>query len=183
MINRSNHYFRRAMAKEQQFNIKKYTDRARRKKGTLSKFLVKLGKSTIPLAKAAKAADKEAWKEVQCLSCANCCKKMTPTFNRNDISRISKHFNMSSKEFSEKWLTVDDNKDIINKSTPCQFLGKDNKCSIYSIRPKDCREFPHFIRKDFRYQVQEKTFTNNMKFCPATLVFVEKMQAAIEADL
>jgi uncharacterized protein len=183
MINRSNHYFRRYMAQAKQFSVRKYTDRAKRNKKSLSKFLVKLGKTKFPLAKLAREANDAAWKEVDCLSCANCCKKMTPTFNRNDISRISKHLNMSPTAFKEKWLIVDDNKDTVNKSTPCQFLGKDNKCSIYSVRPKDCAEFPHFIRKDFRYQVQEKTFTTNLKFCPATLVFVEKMQAAIEADL
>ena len=183
MINRSNHYFRRSMSQVPQMNIRKYLDRAKRKKKVLSRFLVKLGQSKIQLAKAAREADKEVWQEVNCLACANCCKRMTPTFTRTDINRISKHFKMTPREFSEKWLKVDGTKDYINKSIPCQFLGSDNKCTIYSIRPKDCAEFPHFIRKDFRYQVQQKTFTENMSYCPATVVFVEKLQAAIEADL
>jgi len=33
----------------------------------------------------------EVWQEVDCLSCANCCKTMTPTFTPKDIRRISKH--------------------------------------------------------------------------------------------
>src|SRR5262249_42158164 len=121
--------------------------------------------------------------EVGCLDCANCCKKMTPTYNKADIKRIAGHFNQTPKEFYKKWLKKDTNGDIVNKSTPCQFLGKNNKCSIYEIRPLDCAEFPHMLRRDFRYQAKEKTYTNNMTYCPATLVFVEKLKERIEADL
>lgn len=166
------------------FNVSRYTRRAARKKKQLSAFLRKLGKSKKRgIRQLAEATDKEVWKEVACLDCANCCKKMTPTYTKKDINRIASHFNMSYQQFFDKWLKYDTNKDIINKTSPCQFLGKDRKCSIYEIRPQDCAEFPHFVRKDFMFQVQEKTYTNNLSYCPATLVFVEKLQAAIEADL
>jgi Fe-S-cluster containining protein len=166
------------------FPIETFRRRAYRKKKKLGAFLKKVAKSRKKgLLKTVAAVDKEVWKEVSCLSCANCCKKMTPTFNRNDISRISRHFNMTSKEFYDKWLTKDDAGDTVNKSTPCQFLGKDNRCTIYSIRPKDCAEFPHFLHKDFRYQAREKVYATNMPLCPATLVFVEKLQAKIESEL
>ena len=36
------------------------------------------------------------WKEVACLSCANCCRTMTPTFTRQDITRIAAHFGQTS---------------------------------------------------------------------------------------
>ncbi len=166
-------------------NIDRYKRRAYRKKKVLVKFLNKLGKSKERgILKQAAAANDAAFSEVACLDCANCCKKMTPTYSRKDVNRISAHFNMTYKEFFDKWLKVEDgSKDIINKSTPCQFLGKGNKCSIYDIRPLDCAEFPHFVRKDFRYQVREKVFHQNMTYCPATLVFVEKLKESIEADL
>ena len=167
-----------------ELNVKKYQRRAARKKKSLTKFLKKLGKSkTRGILKITAEVDKEVWKEVACLDCANCCKKMTPTYTRKDINRIAKHFNQTYKEFYDKWLKVDENKDIINKKTPCQFLGKDHKCTIYAIRPVDCATFPHFTRKDFRYQVQEKVFNQNVSYCPATLIFVEKLQERMEADL
>lgn len=167
-----------------ELNVKTYQRRAYRKKKSLTKFLKKLGKSkTKGILKITAEVDKEVWKEVACLDCANCCKKMTPTYTRADINRISKHFKMTYKEFYDKWLKVDENKDIINKKTPCQFLGKDHKCTIYAIRPVDCATFPHFTRKDFRYQVREKVFNQNVSYCPATLVFVEKLQERIEGDL
>jgi hypothetical protein len=50
------------------------------------------------LDKMAKEADKEVWAETDCLSCANCCKTMTPTFTKQDIKRISAHFNQTPQE-------------------------------------------------------------------------------------
>lgn len=174
-------HFLHFMAK---FSIRPYKRRATHKKKTLYAFLNKLGKSKIPILKPAAEANAETWGEVACLDCANCCKKMTPTFNKQDITRISKHLNMTRKEFSDKWLMKEKSTgDIVNKKQPCQFLGKDNKCSIYEVRPLDCAEFPHFVRKDFRHQVRERVFHQNIHFCPATLVFVEKLQARLEADL
>ncbi|MBK8659648.1 MAG: YkgJ family cysteine cluster protein [Bacteroidetes bacterium] len=165
------------------FNISNYKRRATRKKKALAAFMRKLGKSTRKgLQKIALETDKEVWKEVACLDCGNCCKQMTPTFSNKDIKRISAHFEMTPKEFHKKWLKKDSSKDIVNKQTPCQFLGKDLKCSIYAIRPQDCADFPHFTRSNFKYQVQEKTYINNIGYCPATLLFVEKLEAKL-ADL
>lgn len=165
-------------------NIKTYQRRASRKKKQLSAFLKKAGKSKARgILKKTAEAGAEAWKEVACLDCANCCTKMTPTYTRKDVNRIASHFKMTYKQFFDKWLTIDENKDIINQSLPCQFLKKDKKCSIYAIRPDDCAGFPHFDRKDFRYQVREKTYTQNLSLCPATLVFVEKLEEKISADL
>lgn len=165
-------------------DIAKFKRQSKKKKPVLAKFLRKLGKSTTKgILKKAKEAETAAWKEVQCLDCGNCCKQMTPTFTRKDILRISKHFNLTYQEFFDKYLEKRRDGDITNRKEPCQFLGKDNKCSIYEIRPDDCAGFPHLYRRDIRYQAQEKTYTQNLDYCPATLLFVEKLQASIEADL
>ncbi len=165
-------------------DISKFKRRAYRKKKELTSFLRKVGNSKIKgILKAVAEAEKEVWKEVNCTKCANCCKTMTPTYTRRDINRISKHFNMTYDEFYDKWLQKDENKDIVNQSRPCQFLGKDDRCTIYAIRPTDCAEFPHLNRKDFRYQAKSKIYNQNLPLCPATLVLVEKLKLAIEADL
>ncbi len=124
-----------------------------------------------------KVLEKEVWKEVDCLSCANCCKTMTPTFTPKDINRISKHFNQTPKEFYKKWLKKERNGDVVNKIQPCQFLNlKDNKCSIYAIRPEDCSGFPHLSKKFIDYDHVHK---QNIEYCPATYKLVEKMMVAL----
>jgi Fe-S-cluster containining protein len=119
--------------------------------------------------------DKEVWAETDCLACANCCKTMTPTFTNNDIKRIAAHFNQTPDEFKEKWLYKERGTgDWMNKKQPCQFLNlKDNKCSIYEIRPADCSGFPHHTKKHFTEWVH--VYKQNVEYCPATYKLVEKM--------
>ena len=126
----------------------------------------------------AEQLDKEVWKETDCLSCANCCKTMSPTYTQTDIKRIAKHFNQTPAAFTKKWLRKDRIGDMLNKTEPCQFLNlKDNKCSIYEIRPVDCSGFPHLHKKkmvDFIHVHKQ-----NIEYCPATYKLVEKMQEAL----
>ena len=120
------------------------------------------------------------WKEIDCLSCGNCCKKMTPTFTKKDITRISAHFRETPEAFTKKWLKKDSSKDVVNKTQPCQFLNlKDNKCSIYAIRPADCAGFPHLGNKNWKdYAPLHK---QNIDYCPATYRFIEKIMELAEA--
>lgn len=125
-------------------------------------------------------ADAEVWKEVDCTTCANCCKTMTPTYNRADIVRISQHVRMSPKDFKEKWLMKEDNGDWVNKLQPCQFLQPDNRCGIYEVRPLDCAEFPHHNKKPF--DEYNETFIGNVPRCPATNELVNKLKKRVERD-
>ena len=121
-------------------------------------------------------ADKLAWSETDCLSCANCCKTMTPTFTPKDISRISAHLGMTDKTFKHTYLYKEKKTggDWLNVKQPCQFLNlTDNKCSIYEVRPADCAGFPHHDKKKLTDYVH--VYKQNVEFCPATYRWVEKM--------
>ena len=124
--------------------------------------------------------EKEVWQEVNCLSCANCCKTMTPTFTNKDVRRISAHLQMTPAAFTDKWLKRErgGEKDLVNKKQPCQFLNlQDNKCSIYEVRPADCAGFPHFPKKMKDYIHVHK---QNVEYCPATYKLVEKLMERIK---
>lgn len=124
--------------------------------------------------------NEEVWREVDCLSCANCCKTMTPTFTYKDIRRIAKHLDMRPKDFKERWLKQEKNdKDWVNIKQPCQFLDlTTNMCSIYEVRPDDCARFPHLTKKkmiDYMHVHQQ-----NVAYCPATYKMIEKMMEKIQ---
>ena len=167
------------MSKMTPINIRSFKQKARYKKRSFRRFLTKLEKKA-PRGMEALAAklDKEVWKEIDCLTCANCCKTMTPTFTPADLKRISAHFGQTVDEFKTKWLYKERGSgDWMNKKEPCQFLNlKDNKCSIYAIRPADCAGFPHLPKKmkDFAHVHKQ-----NVEYCPATFRMVEKLMAAI----
>src|SRR5690606_5724377 len=112
-----------------------FKKKVEKKKDKLQKFLKKLDK-IVPedMPTLVQEEDVAVWQDVSCLECANCCKTMTPTYTAKDLKRISAHFNMTPKEFKEKWLYKDESGDWMNVSTPCQFLDDKNMCTIYDIR-------------------------------------------------
>jgi hypothetical protein len=95
-------------------------------------------------------------------------------FTSADIERISKSFRQKPQQFIEQYLRIDEDKDYVLKSVPCTFLDSDNKCFIYDVRPKACREFPHTDRKKFN-QITDLTLLN-VAICPAAFNIVEKMK-------
>ena len=126
------------------------------------------------------ATEKKVWQKVSCLSCANCCKVMSPTYDEQDIRRIAAFLNMTLKAFKAKWLYRDKrNNDWMNKTRPCQFLDlQTNMCTIYPVRPKDCADFPHFHRRpatDYFYIHKQ-----NIEYCPATMLMIEKLKQSVK---
>jgi Fe-S-cluster containining protein len=166
----------------QTVNLRSFRQKVRFNKKRLKSFLTRLEKKTPKgLDKIAAATEKEVWKEVDCLSCANCCKTMSPTFTKTDIKRISKHFGQTPDEFTKQYLRKDKIGDMLNKVEPCQFLNlKDNKCSIYEIRPLDCSGFPHLSKK--RMLDYMHVHKQNIEYCPATYKLVEKMHASMNGN-
>lgn len=115
----------------------------------------------------------ETFKEIDCRTCANCCKTMTPTYLPSDIKRIASHVNMTPEAYKEKYLYLDAVGDWMHYKLPCHFLGKDNLCTIYEIRPKDCRGFPHTHNSNFMNSATVNI--QNLEYCPATYRIVEKL--------
>ncbi len=164
----------------QAVNLRSFRQKTRHHKKALRAFLSKIKKNPpADLDKLTVTLEKTVWKEIDCLSCANCCKTMSPTFTKTDIRRISKHFSLTPEAFSKKWLRKDRIGDMLNKTEPCQFLNlKDNKCSIYAIRPLDCAGFPHLSKKkmvDYMHVHKQ-----NVELCPATYKLVENMEALMD---
>lgn len=116
----------------------------------------------------------EEFGRTDCLQCANCCKTTGPLFTDADVVRISKFFRLKPQAFIEKYLRIDEDGDTVLKYVPCSFLGADNYCSIYDVRPKACREYPHTNRKKF-HQISEITM-KNLAICPAAFNIIEELK-------
>ena len=105
-------------------------------------------------------ASNNAWEGIDCLSCANCCKTMTPTYKNADIKRIASYLKISTEEMKKKWLKRDRGTvKWLNKTTPCQFLDlKTNMCNVYEVRPTDCAGFPHLTKKKVMNKLHKKIY-------------------------
>lgn len=118
---------------------------------------------------------KEAFEKNDCLQCAACCKNYSPRFKTPDVKRISKHLGLKESVFIANYLDVDNEGDFVAKSTPCPFLGADNYCSIYEVRPSDCVRFP-YTNEDVLIKRQQLTL-KNATFCPISFYVLDKLSA------
>ena len=115
-----------------------------------------------------------AFQSIDCLECANCCKTTGPLITDKDVVRIAKHLKLSPQQFIEQFLRIDEDEDYVLQSVPCPFLDHDNFCSIYSVRPKACREYPHTDRVK-----QKQLFSlalKNAEICPAVFQILEEIR-------
>ncbi len=118
------------------------------------------------------AIHEEVFEETDCLLCANCCKTTSPRFLDADIDRIARHLRMKPSQLVATHLHLDSDGDYVLNQAPCTFLGADNYCSIYEVRPRACREYPHTDRKKFQ-QLLPLTLANT-EVCPAVFEIVER---------
>jgi len=102
--------------------------------------------------------------KIDCLQCANCCRGLGPAIYDKDIDRMAKALRIKPSQVVDRYLQIDEDGDYVFKSMPCPFLMDDNYCSIYELRPKSCREYPHTDRKNFS-QIYKLT-VKNTTICP-----------------
>ncbi len=117
----------------------------------------------------------EAFSIIDCTRCANCCKTVSPLFRKTDIRRIAEHLNTQPAEFRATYLRTDEDGDLVVKSLPCPFLGADNRCTIYEVRPRDCADYPHTQKKGFTCRTH--ALAGNSVTCPAVFYIIERMRA------
>lgn len=117
----------------------------------------------------------QAFEAVDCLQCAACCKNYSPRFKTPDVKRIAKHLGLKESALIETYLKVDEEGDFVVKATPCPFLGGDNRCSIYDVRPSDCARFP-YTDEDVLIKRQNLTL-KNVTFCPIVFYVLDKLTA------
>ena len=120
----------------------------------------------------------EAFEKINCLDCAACCRNYSPRFKTPDVKRISRHLGMKEGTFIETYLRVDEEGDFVVRSTPCPFLGSDNYCSIYEVRPSDCARFP-YTDEDVIIRRQQLTL-KNATFCPITYYVLDQLEELLK---
>ena len=82
---------------------------------------------------------------------------------------------MTAQEFVDAYVSPEHKNDVYTfRQKPCPFLGVDNRCTIYEVRPDCCREYPHTDKEGFVFRTI--LHANNAKQCPAVFWIVENMR-------
>jgi uncharacterized protein len=154
--------------------LKAETDKKRKE---TSQFIKRLSKNKpSDLDKIVRQLHENYFSAFNCIDCANCCKSLGPRLTIPDIERISKSLRIKSISFIEKYIRIDEDGDRIFRDHPCPFLQPDNYCSVYEVRPKACKEYPHTDRNNF-YQILEPTF-KNCETCPVVFEIIRDLKNA-----
>lgn len=126
------------------------------------------------------AVETAVWSETDCLSCAGCCRNMSPAYTTEDMKRIATHLRLSVPDFKSRYLYKTGEGAWMNRTQPCPFLNLEtNHCRIYSVRPADCAGFPHLEKSPLsEYAAMHR---QNLKFCPATALFFQKLMDVTSA--
>ncbi len=152
-------------------NLEGWLKRSQDQQKKYKRFLQRADKNKV--LKQLPALHHEAFTNINCLECANCCKNYSPRFKTPDIKRISKHVSLKEGAFIDAYLKIDDEGDYVVKSKPCPFLGDDNTCTIYDVRPSDCARYP-YTDEDVFIKRQQLTQKNSL-VCPIVNYVLDKL--------
>lgn len=82
----------------------------------------------------------------KCTGCGKCCTGSPGVVwvTEQEIEKMAAFLKLNFKDFTKRYIrTVNGRLALVElrKNYDCIFL-KDNKCSLYEVRPKQCRTFP-----------------------------------------
>ena len=84
----------------------------------------------------------------ECTACGACCHGDEESYietNKSEIEKIRQHLSLSKKHFNKKHVVqyTDGSLGIrISNAGRCSLLGDNNRCSVYPVRPAQCRSYP-----------------------------------------
>ncbi|MCK9521729.1 MAG: YkgJ family cysteine cluster protein [Proteobacteria bacterium] len=103
-----------------------------------------------------------------CQRCGNCCRArgnvQAVLVPASEVSRIAAFLQLSPNDFLDAHCDIDAAGAVFLRSErrDCRFLGADNRCYIYSVRPAQCRAWPFWIEN-----LNPESWQNNVKtVCP-----------------
>lgn len=110
----------------------------------------------------------EVDEQVDCLSCANCCRVATARLLERDLERLARHFRLSVEKFKGQYAEKNEEEGWILRRDPergCVFLSG-NECTVYEVRPAACVDFPHMVRGSGSVPSRMWQFIDRACYCP-----------------
>lgn len=109
--------------------------------------------------------------QVDCMVCANCCKKLEPGLETSEIETLATLKQQAIDEFKQQYVAYD-GEALYLKTKPCMFLNN-CACTIYENRPAACSGYPHLNQPDMKFR---KTLWENYSICPIVFNVVEELK-------
>jgi Fe-S-cluster containining protein len=124
----------------------------------------------------------EIEQRTDCTQCANCCRQMIVDVTSAEIKTIAEYLGLPLDEVMRKHIDPEPgnsvHKILHNEHDACTFLHG-NLCSIYSVRPKACREFPHVAVGAHTLGARMESVCRHAAVCPILLDAIEAFKAHV----
>ena len=124
----------------------------------------------------------EVQQQIDCTQCANCCRHTSVSVTHEDIERISRRLDLTAEEVVHKYTTREPDapalRQLASTSDGCVFL-KGNLCSIYTARPKACREFPHIAPCTHSLGGRLESLCRHASLCPIIFNAIEQFKRVV----
>lgn len=112
--------------------------------------------------------------KIDCLKCANCCKKLEPGLEEHEIETLALAKQQPAADFKQEYVAYD-GEALFLKTKPCMFLNG-CACSIYAQRPAACAGYPHLDQRDMKFR---RSFWENYAICPIVFNVMEQLKAEL----
>jgi Fe-S-cluster containining protein len=117
----------------------------------------------------------EATAAVECMTCANCCKRLWPPVSREDVARLARRLGLAEAAFRERYVRWFEGEECI-AGGPCPFLDG-NLCTVYADRPDACRRYPCLDEGDLP---PATLLIEDAAVCPITFHVVEGLKSRFD---
>ena len=115
--------------------------------------------------------------QIDCKSCANCCRQTRVGVSPGEIARIADYLGITPDDVVRQYTAVDpDNHSarlLAHTKTGCVFLDG-NLCIVYEARPLACREFPHLDTGHRSLGSRLPSVFKRASFCPIVFNVLER---------
>jgi uncharacterized protein len=123
----------------------------------------------------------EIQEQIDCTTCANCCKVATTRVTERDIEKLARYFRIRPVAFIRDYTTMSaDEGLILNRSKDgCVFL-EGTHCTVYDVRPHTCENFPHLVRGDGSLVSRMWDFKDRACYCPIVYNSLEAFKEEVK---
>jgi uncharacterized protein len=119
--------------------------------------------------------NQEVESRIDCTTCGNCCKHLMVNIDDEAVLRLAEKLQLTETQFRERFVETGSFMQFLN-AIPCQFLGG-TKCTVYEIRPDECRSFPRLNQVGFTTRMFG-TFSH-YGMCPIIYNVVEELKTSL----
>jgi len=116
--------------------------------------------------------------EIDCRTCANCCRETIVDVTAEDLAAIAALLKAAPEEVAQIYTTTDGATGVTalkQTADGCVFLAG-NLCGIYAARPQACRDFPYLLSTATSLGSRASSIFRRAGMCPIVYNSLEEFK-------